>query len=70
MAGLFPTGDAYAGYVMTTRGQPDTLAVLGAWVQGWYWFLLLGLIIIYLPSSSPTGACRPVDGYLSPCWRG
>jgi hypothetical protein len=49
MAGLFPTGDAYAGYVMTTRGQPDTLAILGAWVQGWYWFLLLGLIVIYLP---------------------
>ena len=55
MAGLFPTGDAYAGYVMTTRGQPDTLAILGAWVQGWYWFLLLGLIVIYLPLLFPDG---------------
>ncbi|MEJ7632674.1 MAG: hypothetical protein WKF28_09210, partial [Rubrobacteraceae bacterium] len=29
MVGLFPTGDAYAAYVMTTRGEPDALAVLG-----------------------------------------
>jgi len=55
MVGLFPTGDAYAAYVMTTRGEPDALAVLGAWVQSWYWFLLLGLIFIYLPLLFPDG---------------
>ncbi len=55
MVGLFPTGDAYAAYVMTTRGEPDAFAVLGAWVQSWYWFLLLGLIFIYLPLLFPDG---------------
>jgi hypothetical protein len=55
MVALFPSGDAYAAYVMTTRGQPDALAVLGAWVQGWYWFLILGLLFIYLPLLFPDG---------------
>jgi hypothetical protein len=30
MVGLFTAGDAYAAYVMATRGQPDALAVVGA----------------------------------------
>jgi hypothetical protein len=55
MVGLFPAGDAYAGYVMTTRGRPDALAILGAWAQGWYWFLLLSLMLIYLPLLFPDG---------------
>jgi hypothetical protein len=55
MVGLFPSGDAYAAYVVTTRGRPDALAVLGAWVQGWYWFLILGLLFIYLPLLFPDG---------------
>ena len=29
-------GDMYAAWVMTSHGQPDALAVLGAWVQSWY----------------------------------
>ncbi len=36
MVALFPAGDAYAAYMMTTRGRPDALAVMGAWVQSWY----------------------------------
>ena len=55
MVGLFPTGDAYAAYVMTTRGQPDALAVVGAWVQSWYWFLIVGLLFVYLPLLFPDG---------------
>ena len=55
MVGLFPTGDAYAAYVMTTRGEPDALAVLGAWVNSWYWFLLLALLFVYLPLLFPDG---------------
>jgi hypothetical protein len=55
MIGLFPVGDAYAGYVMTTRGHPDALAVLGAWVQSWYWFLLIALTFVYLPLLFPDG---------------
>jgi hypothetical protein len=55
MVGLFPTGEAYAAYVMTTRGRPDAFVVLGAWVQNWYWFLLLGLLLVYLPLLFPDG---------------
>src|SRR5215218_6173773 len=43
------TGDMYAAWVMTTRGRRDALAVLGAWVQSWYWILLLALSVIALP---------------------
>jgi hypothetical protein len=55
MVGLGLVGDAYAAYVMTTRGQPDTLAVVGAWAQGWYWYLLLSLVMVYLPLLFPDG---------------
>jgi hypothetical protein len=44
MVALCPTGDMYAAYAMTTRGRPDALAVAGAWVQSWYWYLLLALM--------------------------
>jgi signal transduction histidine kinase len=55
MVGLFPAGDAYAAYVMTTREQPNALAVAGAWFQSWYWLLLLGLMLVYLPLLFPDG---------------
>lgn len=55
MVGLFPAGDAYAAYMMTVRGRPDALAVLGAWIQSWYWLLLLGLMFVYLPLLFPDG---------------
>ncbi|MCW2740833.1 MAG: Two component signal transduction histidine kinase [Blastococcus sp.] len=49
------TGDMYAAWVMTTRGRPDALAVLGAWVQSWYWLLLLYLVFAALPLVFPDG---------------
>jgi signal transduction histidine kinase len=55
LIGLAPAGDAYAAWVMTTRGRPDTLAVLGAWVQSWYWLLLLALVSVGLPLLFPDG---------------
>jgi hypothetical protein len=55
MVGVFPAGDSYAAYVMTSRGHPDALAVVGAWAQGWYWYLLLALALIYLPLFFPDG---------------
>ncbi|MGF1473113.1 MAG: hypothetical protein ACFB50_15420 [Rubrobacteraceae bacterium] len=55
MVALFPAGDAYAAYVMSTSGQPNFLALLGAWVQSWYWYLLLALTLIYLPMLFPDG---------------
>jgi hypothetical protein len=55
MVGLFPAAETYAAYVMTRRGQPDALAVLGAWVTAWYWYLLLALALIFLPLLFPDG---------------
>jgi hypothetical protein len=55
MGAIFPTGGTYAAYVMTTRGQPDALAVVGAWTQAWYWYLLLALAFVYLPLLFPDG---------------
>ena len=55
MVAVFPAGDSYAAYVMSTRGRPDVLAVLGAWAQSWYWYLLISLVVIYLPMLFPDG---------------
>lgn len=55
MVGLFPAGDTYAAYVMTTRGRPDALAIIGAWFQSWYWYLLIALVFVYLPLLFPDG---------------
>jgi hypothetical protein len=55
MVAVFPAGDSYAAYAMSTRGRPDALALLGAWAQGWYWYLLLSLVLIYLPMLFPDG---------------
>jgi hypothetical protein len=48
-------GETYAAYVMTTRGRPDWLAVVGAWANSWYWLLVLALVFVYLPLLFPDG---------------
>ena len=55
MVSIFLAGDSYAAYVMVTRGEPDALAVVGAWTGSWYWLLLLALVLIYLPLLFPDG---------------
>ncbi len=55
IVGVFPASESYAAYVMTTRGQPDALAVFGAWGNSWYWYLLLTLAFVYLPLLFPDG---------------
>jgi hypothetical protein len=45
----------YATYVMVTRGQPDALAVFGAWLFNCFWFLMLALTFVYLPMLFPDG---------------
>lgn len=47
--------ETYAAYVMTTRARPDWLATVGVWVNSWYWFLFLGLVLVYLPLLFPDG---------------
>src|SRR5215211_4312595 len=55
MVAIFPAGGTYATYVMVTRGQPDALAVVGAWAGSWYWYVLIALAVIYLPLRFPDG---------------
>jgi hypothetical protein len=55
IVGIFPAGETYAAYVMSTRGRPNALAVFGVWANAWYWYLLLALILIYLPLLFPDG---------------
>jgi hypothetical protein len=55
MVGVFPAGDAYAGYVMSISERPNALAIVGAWVGAWYWFALLALIFVFLPLLFPDG---------------
>ncbi len=47
--------ETYAAYVMITSGRPDWLAVLGVWVNSWYWFVFIVLAFIYLPLYFPDG---------------
>jgi len=55
MTGLFPAAETYAAYVMTTQGKPDALAVLGVWINSWYWVPLLVLSLVYIPLLFPDG---------------
>jgi hypothetical protein len=55
IVGIFPACESYAAYVMSTSGQPDALAVVGAWANSWYWYVLLALTFIYLPLFFPDG---------------
>src|SRR5215208_6772019 len=48
-------GGYYATYVMLIRGQPDALAVFGAWIFNCFWFVLLALTFVYLPLLFPDG---------------
>jgi hypothetical protein len=55
MVAIFHTGDTYTAAVMVTRGRPDMLAVVSAWVGNWYWYLLLVLVVIFVPLLFPDG---------------
>jgi hypothetical protein len=55
LSGVAHAGDSYAAYVIVTHGRPDALAVVCAWVGGWYWFFTLALALVYLPLFFPDG---------------
>lgn len=47
--------ERWGTYVMLTRGQPDIATTLGFWMNSWYWYLLLALVLVYLPLLYPAG---------------
>ena len=55
MVAVFHTGDTYTAAVMVTRGRPDAVAVVAAWIGNWYWYLLLVLVVIFVPLLFPDG---------------
>ena len=55
VGGLFPTADAYTAYIMMTRGSPNLLAVICAWLDEIYWMPMLAMAMIYLPLLFPDG---------------
>ncbi len=55
MVAVFQAGGTYAAYVIATQGQPNALAVFGAWTYAWFWYPLLALAVIYLPLLFPDG---------------
>ena len=48
-------GDGYAAWSATVRGDVDGLAVAGAIVQQWYWYVVLYLLMAALPLLFPDG---------------
>ena len=55
MLSIALASDSYTAYVVVTRGRPDALAVMGAWIGSWYWYLLLALVLIFMPLLFPDG---------------
>jgi hypothetical protein len=48
-------GMEYAEYAYVTRPGWLPGAVVAAWIANWYWFPLLGLILVFTPLLFPTG---------------
>ena len=70
VVGIFPAGETYSAYVMTTRGRPDALASSASGPTPGTGPCSSRLSSYTCPSSSPTAACLPAAGSRSPCSRG
>jgi len=63
LASWGPLADTYADTVYGAGRGPDALFFVSVWVSLWYWYPLLGLILLFTPLLFPDG--RPP----SPRWR-
>lgn len=59
----FVTLDTYGAWLQITGREVDAIAAFGFWGQGWYWFLLISLILVFVPLHLPDGRLP------SPRWR-
>jgi hypothetical protein len=67
-------GEAYAGFATANR-EPNALAVLGAWVNAWYWMPMLSLMLVFVPllfpdGRLPTARWRPAVAAVAVCVAG
>lgn len=50
-----PPLETYAEARIRTVGVPDGLAMVGLWLNGWYWLPALGAILVFVPLVFPDG---------------
>ncbi|MBW3662095.1 MAG: hypothetical protein KY469_03260 [Actinobacteria bacterium] len=60
---VFVPLDTYGAWVQVTGRDVDPLVVFGFWGQSWYWYLLLSLLLVFVPLYLPDGRLP------SPRWR-
>lgn len=63
LVGIGGSAQVYAETVLPSTSSPGTVGYLAAWVANWWWYPLLGLVMIFTTHLFPTG--KP----LSPRWR-
>jgi hypothetical protein len=63
LAAFGPLADNYADLAYDAGQRSDALFLVSAWIAAWYWYPMLGLILLFTPLLFPDG--RPP----SPSWR-
>ncbi len=51
----FGSAEAYANYALPRAVDPPVLAVAAAWLNSWFWYPLIALVVLFIPMLFPTG---------------